>query len=300
MSALGLANDFGGSIRLPAAALGICGLRPSAGRVPRAAVGDRPVPLTLQRFAVNGVLARRVDDLERALGVIAGWDVADPVSLDLERVGDYTGPRRALVVRDPLGWGVAPDVAAGIERAAAALRAAGWELDDGEPPLLEEAAVLWRRLACTDVLWSLDPSRLAMPLGRSATRFLRDSTAAARPYESAAEYAQAWARRVVVEAAWRRVQVRHPVVLGPVFTDPVPPPDFDLGGVEQADAAWRALRLTVAVNFLGLPAVTVPAGLGGDGLPTAVQLIGPLHGDAAALAAARDVEAALGPLPAPV
>jgi len=300
MSALGLGNDFGGSIRLPAAALGICGLRPSTGRVPRAAVGDRSVPLTLQRFSVNGVLARRVDDLERALAVIAGWDADDPVSLDLEPIGAYRGPRRALVVQDPLGRGVSGDVAAGVARAAEALRRSGWELDDAEPPLVEEAAVLWRRLACTDMLWSLDPSRLPMPLGRSATRFLRDSTAAARPYESAAEYAQAWARRAAIETAWRRVQVRHPVVVGPVFTDPLPAPDFDLGGREQADAAWRALRLTVAVNFLGLPAVTVPAGLGRDGLPTAVQLIGPMHGEAAALAAARDVEAALGLLPAPV
>jgi amidase len=147
------------------------------------------------------------------------------------------------------------------------------------------------------MLWSLDPSRLPMPLGRSATRFLRDSTAAARPFDSAADYARAWARRAVVEAEWRRLQVEHPVVLGPVFTDPLPRPDFDLGGQQEADAAWRALRLTVAVNFLGLPAVTVPTGLGGDSLPTAVQLIGPMHGEAAALAAARDVEAALGPLP---
>jgi amidase len=168
-----------------------------------------------------------------------------------------------------------------------------------EPPHLEEAAILWRRLACTDMLWSLDPSRLPMPLGRSATRFLRDSTAAARPFSTAAEYAQAWARRAVIEATWRRLQVEHPIVLGPVFADALPAPDFDLGGREQADAAWRALRLTVAVNLLGLPAVTVPTGLGAAGLPTAVQLIGPMHGEAAALAAARDVEAALGPLRLP-
>ena len=297
MSALGLGNDFGGSIRLPAAALGICGLRPSTGRVPRGAVRDPGPALTLQRFASSGVLARRVDDLERTLDIIAGWDADDPVSEDLAPVSGYDGPRRAIVVRDPLGWGVAPDVAAGVNRAAAALRTAGWVLVDAELPLLEEAAVLWRQLACTDMLWSLDPSRLPMPLGRSATRFLRDSTAAARPFDSAADYARAWARRAVVEAEWRRLQVEHPVVLGPVFTDPLPRPDFDLGGQQEADAAWRALRLTVAVNFLGLPAVTVPTGLGGDSLPTAVQLIGPMHGEAAALAAARDVEAALGPLP---
>lgn len=286
MSDIGLGNDFGGSIRLPAQALGVCGLRPSVGRVPRAAVTELPVLLTLQRFAVNGMLARSVRDLELALEVVAGPDVDDPVSLALPPVGAYDGPRRVAVVRDPLGWGVQPDVAAGVDRAAGALSAAGWQVDEIEPPHLEEAAVLWRRLACTDMVLDLPPG-----LGRSATVFLRDSTAAAGVYDTAAEYAAAWARRLVIEAAWRRLQAEHPVILGPIATDGIPPRDFDLGGRQQADAAWRALRLVVAVNLLGLPAVAVPTGPSADGLPTSVQLIGPMHGEAAALAAARDVEA---------
>ncbi len=297
MSAIGLGNDFGGSIRLPAAALGVCGLRPSAGRVPRARVEDRPVALTLQRFAVNGLLARSVAELEGALALVAGWDLDDPVSQELPSLRTYDGPRTVAVTRDPAGRGIHPDAGAGVDRAADALRTAGWDVVAAEPPFIEEAAELWRRLACTDMLWSLDPARLSAPLGRAATWFLRDSTAAARPYETAAEYAQAWARRAVIEAAWRRFQAEFPVVLGPVFADRVPAPEFDLGGPEPADQALRDLRLVVAVNFLGLPAVAVPTGYGGDGMPTAVQLIGPAHGDMAALAAAAAVEAALGPLP---
>jgi len=84
------------------------------------------------------------------------------------------------------------------------------------------------------------------------------------------------------------------VILGPVGTDGIPPVDFDLGGPEQATAAWRMFRLVVVVNFLGLPAVAVPTGPGADGLPTGVQLIGPMHGEAAALSAAHDVEAGIG------
>ncbi len=294
MSAIGLGNDFGGSIRLPAQALGICGLRPSAGRVPRAAVAGAPVALTLQRFAVNGMLTRSVADLDGVLQVVAGVDVDDPTSLALAPPAPYDGPRRVALARDPLGWGVQPDVAAGVDRAAVALRDAGWQVDEVEPPYLEEAAVLWRRLACTDIQVSL--GALPAPLGRSAAAFLRDSTAAASVYRTAHEYATAWARRAVVEAAWRQFHAEHPVILGPVATGGIPVCDFDLGGPDAADAAWRALRLVVAVNFLGLPAVAVPSGLGSDGLPTGVQLVGPMHGEAAALAAARDVEAALGRL----
>ncbi|WP_345800007.1 amidase family protein [Microbacterium sp. AZCO] len=289
MAALALGNDFGGSIRLPTSAVGIAGLRPSAGRVPRAAVRDVPVALTLQHFSVNGPLARTVDDLALALSVLEGVDASDPVSVAVRAMD--AAPRRVGVVRDPLGWGVDDDIRNGVDRAAAALATAGWEVVEVEPPLLEEAAILWRRLACTDMLLTLGPGRLPEPLGRSATAFLRDSTAAARPFETAAEYASAWARRAVIAAAWRRLQTDVPVILGPVSTRRTPEPDFDLGGEDAADAAWRDLRLVVAVNFLGLPAVAVPAGTDRGGLPVGVQLIGPLHGDELALVAAGAVEA---------
>ncbi len=309
MSAFGLGNDYGGSVRIPAAASGIAGLRPSRGRVPKAAVRQLPVALTLQQFSVNGIVAPRVDDLRRVLAVIEGVDVEDPVSQPVAPPVDR--PRRVAVVPDPAGQGTHPAVRAAVDRAAAAMAAAGWQLVDDEPPHLAEAAVLWRRLACTDMLMSLDPAALPMPLGRSATAFLRDSTAAAEPYETAREYAQAWARRAVIAADWRRFQAEVPIVLGPVMTEPVPEPDFDLagsdsarrdrpggelGGREAATAAWRMLRLTVAVNFLGLPAATVAAGRDDTGLPVGVQLIGPEGGDLDALAAASDVESALGTL----
>ncbi|QIG41229.1 amidase [Microbacterium sp. 4R-513] len=293
MSAIGLGNDFGGSIRLPASAVGIAGLRPSFGRVPRAAVRDVPVALTLQQFSVNGPLARSVDDLAVALDVLTGIDPADPVSLGIAAPDTDAAPRRVAVVRDPLGWGVDDDIRAAVDRAAVALSRAGWEVLDLEPPMVEEAAVLWRRLACTDMLLTLDPATLPEPLGRSATSFLRDSTAAARPFETASDYAAAWARRAVIAAAWRRLQAEVPLILGPVATRRTPEPDFDLGGQDAADAAWRDLRLVVAVNFLGLPAVTVPAGVDRDALPVGVQVIGPLHADELALAAAAAIESGL-------
>jgi amidase len=299
MSALGLGNDFGGSLRLPAYAAGVVGLRPSQGRVPRAAVRGQAVALTLQQFSVNGPMARGVDDVALALGAMQGWDADDPVSIDAPHVRPADVPRRVGVVRDPAGAGADPDVAAGIDRAAAALSHAGWDVFGIEAPQLEEAAVLWRRLSCTDMLLSLDPAVLGQPLGRSATAFLRDSTAAARPYESASEYAGAWARRAVIAAEWRRLQVDVPLILGPVSTSRMREPDDDLGGTDAADRAWRDLWLTVTANFLGLPALALPTGLGADGMPTGVQLIGPLFGEEIVLEAGRAVEAGVPPLGAP-
>jgi amidase len=294
MSAIGLGNDFGGSLRLPAYAAGVVGLRPSRGRVPRAAVTGYPVALTLQEFSVNGPMARTVDDVALALSVMQGADADDPVSL--EAPPPHGLPRRVGVVRGPQ---VDPQVAGGIERAAASLSAAGWEVVEVEAPRLEEAAVLWRRLSCTDMLMSLDPAELGMPLGRSATAFLRDSTAVAQPYETAREYAEAWARRAVIAADWRRLQSEVPVLLGPVSTSRMREPDYDLGGQDAADRAWRDLWLTVAANYLGLPALALPTGLGDDGTPTGVQLIGPMFAEEALFAAGRAVEAGVPALPQP-
>jgi len=288
MSAVGLGNDFGGSLRIPAYANGICGLRPSRGRVPRSAVNGQPVALTLQQFSVNGPLGRTVADVQAALAVLEGPDADDPMSAPV--LPATASARRIGVTRDPLGWGVDPDVGAGIDRAAAALRAAGWEVVEVELPRLEEAAVIWRRLACTDMLFTLDPATLPMPLGRSATVFLRDSTAAARPYETAREYADAWAWCAAIAADWRRVQAEIPVILGPVSTARMGAPDFDLGGQDAATAAWRDLRLTVAVNLLGLPALALPTLLAADGLPTGVQLIGAMNGEDLLFEAGRAIE----------
>jgi len=296
MSAIGLGNDFGGSLRLPAYAAGVVGLRPSRGRVPRAAVTGYPVALTLQEFSVNGPMARTVDDVALALAAMQGVDADDPVSLDAPRLREL--PRRVGVVRS-FGDGVDPQVAAGIERAAASLVRAGWEVVEVEAPRLEEAAVLWRRLSCTDMLMSLDPADLGMPLGRSATAFLHDSTAAARPYETAREYAEAWAQRAVVAADWRRLLAEVPLILGPVSASRMSETDYDLGGQDAADRAWQDLWLTVAANFLGLPALALPTGLGEDGMPTGVQLIGPLFAEDAVLEAGRAIERGVPPLPVP-
>lgn len=295
MAPLGLGNDYGGSLRLPAYAAGVCALRPSAGRIPApVAESTEPVPLTLQHFAVNGPIARTVDDLDAAFSIMHGADERDPLTATLPHPRSYDGPRRAAVVRDPLGWGVEPAVALGIERAAEALAARGWEVVEVEPPLLEEAAVLWRRLSTAEMVGAFLPGGLPQPLSDGATKYFLDSASEVEPFAAVEEYGMAWARRVPIAAAWHAFQVEHPVILGPVSSHRMPAVGFDLEGPAATTTLWRSHALLVAVNLLGLPAVAVPAGLDLDGLPTGVQLIGPRNGDHVALAAARDVEAVLG------
>ncbi|MCC4908329.1 amidase [Microbacterium sp. cx-59] len=296
MVPLGLGNDYGGSLRLPAYAAGVCALRPSAGRIPAPTGSAEPVSLTLQFFAVNGPIARSVDDLDAAFAIMHGADGRDPSAISVAHPSDYDGPRRAAVVRDPLGWGVDPQVADAVSRAADALAAAGWEIVDAEPPMIEDAAVLWRQLSTTEMVGAFRPGGLPAPLSEGSTRYFLDNASETQVLESGDAYAGAWARRSVIAAAWEAFQQEFPIVLGPVSARRMPPIGFDLSGPPATTELWRDHRLLVAVNFLGLPSVAVPTGLDEDGLPTGVQLIGPRFGDHVSIAAARVVEAALGTL----
>ena len=297
MTPLGLGNDYGGSLRLPAYAAGVCALRPSSGRVPAPMLDvTEPVSLSLLFFAVNGPIARSVDDLDTAFALMHGADGADPSATSIPHPAAYDGPRRAAVVRDPLGWGVDPQVADAVTRAADALAAAGWQLDEVEPPLIEEAATLWRKISTTEMVGAFLPGALPMPLSDGSTRYFLDNAAETEILESGQAYGGAWAQRAIVAAAWEKFQSRYPIVLGPVSARRMPRIGYDLSGPAATTELWRDHRLLVTVNFLGLPSVAVPTGLDEDGLPTGVQLIGPRNGDHVALAAARDVEAALGTL----
>jgi len=297
MVAAGLGNDYGGSLRLPAHAAGVVALRPSAGRVtaPSRDVAE-PVPLSLQAFAVNGPLARSVDDLDALFGVVHGADDRDPLSVTVPHPAAYDGPRRAAVTVDPAGWGVEPQVADAVRRAADALSAAGWEVEEAEPPLVERAAVLWRQLSATEMAPALfTPGVFPGPLSAGTVQYFRDNVAGVELLDTSAAYQAAWAERFAIASAWRAFSARYPVVLGPVVTERMPLVGYDLSGPEAVTAQWRSHRLLVIANFLGLPAVAVPTGVV-DGAPQGVQVIAGLHRDHVALAAARAIEAAGTPL----
>lgn len=293
MAVLGLGNDYGGSLRLPAYAAGICALRPTAGRVP-ASAPIQPWPLTEQFFAVNGPIARHVDDLDTAFSIMHGADGMDPTAASIPHPSGYDGPRRVAVTRDPLGWGVDPEVADAIALAADALAAEGWEVVDAEAPMIEEAALLWRRLSVTELVGTFRPGGRPAPLGDDATRYFLDNADETEIFESVGDYAAAWGQRLLISAAWERFHAEFPIVLGPVSARRMPTIGYDLSGPEATTQLWRDHRLLVTVNFLGLPSVAVPTGLDADGIPSGVQLIAPRNGDHISLAAARAVEARVG------
>jgi amidase len=295
MSPLGLGNDYGGSIRLPSAAAGTVGLRPTAGRVAHATTTNpHPPTETLQLFAVDGPMARRVDDVRLAYEHLCGPDPRDPLWVPVVPLLPVPERLRIAVTVDPADGGVHPAIAAAVRRAADALADAGADVKEVQPPDVDAAAHLWRLLTTAEVRGMLDD--VVRPLGSAgAVTYLADSIAHV-PVLDLGGYVGALARRHGMAAAWSAFFADHDVILGPVSTEPTHAVGFDVAGPGNADALWHAHRLALAVNLLGLPALAVPAGQDENHHPRAVQLIAARYHESTCLRAGHLVEQALGTL----
>ena len=295
LTPFGVGNDYGGSSRLPAHANGVCGLKPTPGRIPVWKPGPGIFPFTAQAFTVEGPLARTVDDLALAYSVMCGPDGIDTLAVPALDDPFPDAPRRVAAVTDPGGSGTAPHVTAAIRRAADALREAGWEVTEAEPPFIAEAAQLWRDMVLSDQLEFLysPQAGLVQHCSADVRKYTEDFAAHTRRLDVAG-YGAAVGRRVEIRSAWSAFQQRFPLILAPVVTDTPFRVGQDLGGPDATDEIFQAHRMLVAVSCLGNPAVALPVGTFTGGMPDGVQLIGPLFGERLALAAARDVERACG------
>lgn len=278
MTFLGIGNDLGGSLRFPAQCNGIAALRPTLGRVPDASSLLPGVkPLGLQLVEVQGPMARRVEDLRVAFGLMAAPDSRDPWHTPVAPGYRADAPKRVLVLDDETAD---PDVRDSVRRAADALQGHGYEVRQGTPPGIDEAAACWAGLVTTGIrqAWRmLEP--LASDGGRRFVELVLDLV----PPLDLNQYAELFTTRHRLTRAWSEAQVDVPLVLAPISTRR----PFRAGAdLDDAAAVVDSLRITVAVNFLGLPAVAVPVGR-----MQAVQLIGPRFGEQLCLDAAAAVEA---------
>jgi amidase len=287
MTPLGLGNDLGGSLRVPAQMCGIAAIKPTRGRVAEGAVTEPAVqPMAIQQTMCAGPMARRVADLRLALGILSAPDARDPRWVPAPLQGTPVGgPIRVAVVRDPLGAGTDPHVRAGIDRAADWLADAGYDIVDAEPPQIAEATQAWVDTIWADVatIWpGMEPVA-----GAGVLEFINALLAKGvfKPVDQAAQLA-AWVSAYQLGAAWAQFLDQHPVVLSPVCCEPPWVVDDDIIRVEQIA---MAMRMVVPVNILGLPAAAVPVGTD-DGLPQGVQLIGAKFREDLLLDAAQAIE----------
>jgi amidase len=294
MTPLGLGSDGLGSLRWPAQCCGVCALKPTLGRLPQASsLEPQDPPLGVQLTAVVGPMARHVADLRAALEVLSGPSWRDPWSVPAPLRGpEPSGPRRVALVLDPGGLGIAPQVQRGLYRAADVLTDAGYEVEELEPPSIPLAArTLLDLLGTPEIRAGWELIAAAMP--PATTRFMRSFYEVAGEVEPATAM-QSFMVRASLLRAWGRFQATHPLIVGPIGTSPPFPAGQDLSTADVA-AIIHDLRLAMAVNTLGLPAVALPVGLE-EGLPQAVQVIGPRYREDLCLDAAQAMEDRVGVL----
>ena len=289
LTALEFGSDIGGSIRYPAAWCGIYGHRPSSSVVPRSGhFPGSPLPNPSVHLNTLGPLARSAEDLALALDVVAGPEPGEEVAWRLElpparheRLAEF---RVATFPSAP--WRpVAAEITAAIEGLAAALGRAGARVGEAVPDGYGDGKDYHE--VFQGLIGAITASRLPE---RGRQELAAMLSASADPFgpargrgaiASAAEYIALHDRRERYRWSWRAFFREWDVLLAPIVIVPAPPhstvpPDdrtFDLDG---RPVPIRVMMVYSGLPILGgLPATTFPIGLSRDGLPLAVQAIGP-------------------------
>lgn len=286
-----LGEDTGGSVRQPAAANGVVGLRPTFGRVSR-----HGAIMYGWNSDTIGPLTRSVQDAARFLAVIAGLDPRDPLTSSrpvpdyvAELTGDLRGLRLALVSELAGDPAIHPAVRGAFDRALEVLRDRGAVVDEVSLPLAEHATTL--------VMLTTDADIAAVFLHR----WLRDRWAefdvgtrrrlAVGCLVPAAVYSRAMRGRVLVRAEVLEALAQYDALLSP--TNPLPAPRIDAGpGRIDASTGMGKLRRLCTYPFAvaNTPAISVPSGMTEDGLPVALQIAGRPFDEATVLRIAHAFE----------
>lgn len=290
MGPLALGSDFAGSVRIPAAACGVVGLKPSPGRLPNA--GGNP----WDTISVEGPLARTVRDVALFLEVLSGPDERDPLSLPaasfLAACDEPLGRPRVAWSLD-LGYAtVDARVAAVAEGAAHVFADLGCDVDEAHPGFADPAG-LENRYAAAMYAAQLEPHLAAWAerMDPALLRFIHRG--AAMP---AVEYVRLFDQRATLYRTTAAFFARYDLLLTPtIAVPPFPIHEPTSSAVDDRPAAQRGygwIPFTYPFNLTGNPAISIPAGWTADGLPIGLQIVGPCHGEAAVLRAAAAFEAA--------
>jgi amidase len=283
-------SDRAGSIRYPAYACGILGLRPTIGRIPTfnsSAPGDPS--LTTQITHTQGPLARTVRDLRLGYETMAAGDPCDPWWVPVPILA-HPRPRPcmvALVAKNP-GAETDPAVSKALRSAAQWLEDVGYRVEEEGPPHLEEIARLFFTMVRSE-----ERSTTTSAIDRLGDDQLRKARASTMAYASVLDYdgyIGAFGRRATILRQWMLFLERYPLLLMPVSSLKPVPLDYDQQGDAAVARMLTAHHPMLAVSMLGLPGLAVPVGQAGD-TPLGVQLVAGRFREDICLAAAEVIEA---------
>ncbi|MBD3765528.1 MAG: Asp-tRNA(Asn)/Glu-tRNA(Gln) amidotransferase subunit GatA [Rhodobacterales bacterium] len=310
-------TDTGGSIRQPAAFAGITGIKPTYGRVSR--WGIVAFASSLDQA---GPMAKSVRDCAILLQAMAGHDPMDSTSADIP-VPDFeaalTGDIRGKVIGIPREYrmdGMPAEIEALWHRGAEMLRDAGAILRDISLPHTKYALPAYyviapaeassnlarydgvryghrAKLAQGDGIIEMYEKTRAEGFGPEVQRRVMVGTYVLSAGFYDAYYNRARKVRALIKRDFETVFAEG---VDAILTPATPSAAFGLGEMANADPVQMYLNdvFTVTVNLAGLPAIAVPAGLDGQGLPLGLQLIGRPWAEADLLNHAHVLERASG------
>ena len=266
---IGHGTDIAGSIRYPAYACGIHGLRPSLGRVAAHNFSGPDRFIGAQLMAVSGPLARSIEDLELGLEVMATHDHRDPWSTGMPLTGEaYT--KRVAFCDAPEGIKVDGRIQKALKEALIKLEKAGWEADDVKlPPLrsaMENQLILWMaemdKSAGQLVAKENDPDAI----------IIYDRLQKISKYANSDQIMLALQERSNLARQWKKFLLHYPLLLCPVSCS-LPFDDLqDLGSEEDFEQIIEDQILQIGLPFMGLPGLTVTTDRNED-RPVGVQLV---------------------------
>jgi Asp-tRNA(Asn)/Glu-tRNA(Gln) amidotransferase A subunit family amidase len=302
LSAGGVGSDGGGSIREPAHFCGICGLKPTPGRIP--STGHFPKsggPFAL--LGVVGPMARTIEDVQVLFDAMAGADDGDPCAAPVPIRRIHEKELKAVGIaffEDDGRTPVTAETRSAVRQSARALADAGFRVEPFRPEGLEQARELWWKFFGTAGGMILGP----MLRGHESelSPILREFYlwTSAEPTHSGDSLLATWLGRDEVRERILRQMKNYPVLLCP----PAAIPAFRHGerewivegkSVQYLDA-WSYCEW---FNLLGFPAAVVPMAVSPEGLPIAVQIVGRPWAEEIVLSIAAILEQARGPFPNP-
>jgi Asp-tRNA(Asn)/Glu-tRNA(Gln) amidotransferase A subunit family amidase len=300
-SAGGLGSDGGGSIRVPAHFCGICGLKPTPGRIP--ATGHFPGGGgAFGWIGVVGPMARTVADVRALFQVMAGPDAGDalsaPVPVRTISEKDVRGLRVGILESDALGEAT-PETTAAVERAASLLSEQGFLVERKRLSGLDRAIEMW---------WYFFGPVIANIIREGAAGQEKMMSPMLREYVASATAETALTYDGFLKACGERDGLRGEILrqmdevtilLSPVSAGPA---------FKHGEGNWRsgakenyrhAMRYSQWLNLAGFPGVAVPVGMSRDALPIGVQVIGRPYEEELVLAVAEAIERGRGEWQAP-
>jgi amidase len=295
ISAGGIGSDGGGSIRIPAHYSGICGFKPTPGRIP--ATGHYPASAgPFAQMGVVGPMARTVADIIALFDVIAGPDIGDPASAPIATnhpTATETRKLRVAFFEDDGTTPVTEETAAAVRAAAEGLRAQGFTVDTWHPRNMQRVWQLWWNLFGRGVQMAFEPTVDGRESELSPIYTAFRATVSAEPRLTAQELLNTLLGRDALRAMILEKMEELPILISPVCAIPAfrhRERDWIVRG--QKVEYLKAMSYSQWWNILGFPAAVVPFAQSPEGPPIGVQIIGRPWRDEEVLAVARAVESA--------